>query len=157
MANYSTACWHLVPFPSQVCYKRDWHDLIAKGTNVLGDAIPITAAKASRNIASDVSKNSGWNLGGLHFLKIIKWVLVKVIPHWKQYVELMTLKFSTNTALKTCHFFNNLWFFSVDPTWYSCHKSESSFLLWFIAQITFLDTFPSQLSFVFKENTLTRH
>ncbi|XP_040084966.1 nebulin isoform X7 [Oryx dammah] len=38
---------------SDVCYKRDWHDLIAKGTNVLGDAIPITAAKASRNIASD--------------------------------------------------------------------------------------------------------
>ncbi|CAI9156012.1 unnamed protein product [Rangifer tarandus platyrhynchus] len=38
---------------SDVCYKRGWHDLIAKGTNVLGDAIPITAAKASRNIASD--------------------------------------------------------------------------------------------------------
>lgn len=47
----------LFPFVSQVCYKRDWHDLIAKGNNVLGDAIPITAAKASRNIASDVSKN----------------------------------------------------------------------------------------------------
>ncbi|NP_004534.3 nebulin isoform 3 [Homo sapiens] len=38
---------------SDVCYKRDWYDLIAKGNNVLGDAIPITAAKASRNIASD--------------------------------------------------------------------------------------------------------
>ncbi|XP_069927013.1 nebulin isoform X42 [Oryctolagus cuniculus] len=38
---------------SDVCYKRDWHDLIAKGNNVLGDAIPITAAKSSRNIASD--------------------------------------------------------------------------------------------------------
>ncbi|XP_073926869.1 nebulin isoform X29 [Castor canadensis] len=38
---------------SDVCYKRDWHDLIAKGNSVLGDAIPITAAKASRNIASD--------------------------------------------------------------------------------------------------------
>uniref|UniRef100_G3SDN1 Nebulin n=1 Tax=Gorilla gorilla gorilla TaxID=9595 RepID=G3SDN1_GORGO len=38
---------------SDVCYKRDWQDLIAKGNNVLGDAIPITAAKASRNIASD--------------------------------------------------------------------------------------------------------
>ncbi|XP_063115152.1 nebulin isoform X22 [Cavia porcellus] len=38
---------------SDVCYKRDWHDLIAKGTNVLADAIPITAAKSSRNIASD--------------------------------------------------------------------------------------------------------
>ncbi|XP_074192390.1 nebulin isoform X29 [Rhinolophus sinicus] len=38
---------------SDVCYKRDWHDLIAKGNNVLADAIPITAAKASRNIASD--------------------------------------------------------------------------------------------------------
>ncbi|XP_012907373.2 nebulin isoform X16 [Mustela putorius furo] len=38
---------------SDVCYKRDWHDLIAKGNNVLGDAIPIAAAKASRNIASD--------------------------------------------------------------------------------------------------------
>ncbi|XP_004703989.1 nebulin [Echinops telfairi] len=38
---------------SDVCYKRDWHDLIAKGNNVLGDAIPIAAAKLSRNIASD--------------------------------------------------------------------------------------------------------
>ncbi|KAM4870059.1 nebulin isoform X21 [Urocitellus parryii] len=38
---------------SDVCYKRDWHDLIAKGNNVLADAIPITAAKSSRNIASD--------------------------------------------------------------------------------------------------------
>uniref|UniRef100_F7GIQ1 Nebulin n=1 Tax=Monodelphis domestica TaxID=13616 RepID=F7GIQ1_MONDO len=38
---------------SDACYKRDWHDLIAKGNNVLGDAIPIAAAKASRNIASD--------------------------------------------------------------------------------------------------------
>ncbi|XP_004415388.1 PREDICTED: nebulin [Odobenus rosmarus divergens] len=38
---------------SDVCYKQGWHDLIAKGNNVLGDAIPITAAKASRNIASD--------------------------------------------------------------------------------------------------------
>ncbi|XP_056649825.1 nebulin isoform X15 [Monodelphis domestica] len=38
---------------SDACYKRDWHDLIAKGNNVLGDAIPIVAAKASRNIASD--------------------------------------------------------------------------------------------------------
>ncbi|XP_044525813.1 nebulin [Gracilinanus agilis] len=38
---------------SDACYKRDWHDLIAKGNNMLGDAIPIAAAKASRNIASD--------------------------------------------------------------------------------------------------------
>ncbi|XP_051023134.1 nebulin isoform X3 [Acomys russatus] len=38
---------------SDVCYKRDWHDLIAKGHNVPADAIPITAAKSSRNIASD--------------------------------------------------------------------------------------------------------
>ncbi|XP_074072094.1 nebulin-like isoform X13 [Macrotis lagotis] len=38
---------------SDACYKRDWHDLIAKGTNVMSDAIPIAAAKASRNIASD--------------------------------------------------------------------------------------------------------
>ncbi|XP_013372944.1 PREDICTED: nebulin [Chinchilla lanigera] len=38
---------------SDACYKRDWHDLIAKGNNVLADAIPITAAKSSRNIASD--------------------------------------------------------------------------------------------------------
>uniref|UniRef100_A0A8C3M1D6 Nebulin n=1 Tax=Chrysolophus pictus TaxID=9089 RepID=A0A8C3M1D6_CHRPC len=34
-------------------YKQDYHDLIAKGTNVSLDAIPITRAKASRNIASD--------------------------------------------------------------------------------------------------------
>uniref|UniRef100_A0A8C6YMV4 Nebulin n=1 Tax=Naja naja TaxID=35670 RepID=A0A8C6YMV4_NAJNA len=34
-------------------YKYGYQDLIAKGPNVLGDAIPITHAKASRNIASD--------------------------------------------------------------------------------------------------------
>lgn len=39
-------------------YKYAYQDLIAKGPNVLGDAIPITQAKASRNIASDVSNLS---------------------------------------------------------------------------------------------------
>uniref|UniRef100_A0A670IF93 Nebulin n=1 Tax=Podarcis muralis TaxID=64176 RepID=A0A670IF93_PODMU len=34
-------------------YKHGYHELIAKGHNVLGDSIPITLAKASRNIASD--------------------------------------------------------------------------------------------------------
>uniref|UniRef100_A0ABM5F1R1 Nebulin isoform X3 n=1 Tax=Pogona vitticeps TaxID=103695 RepID=A0ABM5F1R1_9SAUR len=38
---------------SDAYYKQDYHELIAKGNNVLGDAIPITLAKASRNIASD--------------------------------------------------------------------------------------------------------
>ncbi|XP_042733701.1 nebulin isoform X20 [Lagopus leucura] len=38
---------------SDAYYKQDYHDLIAKGTNVSLDAIPITRAKASRNIASD--------------------------------------------------------------------------------------------------------
>ncbi|XP_062972627.1 nebulin [Elgaria multicarinata webbii] len=38
---------------SDTYYKHDYHDLIAKGHNVLGDSIPITLAKASRNIASD--------------------------------------------------------------------------------------------------------
>ncbi|XP_039350888.1 nebulin isoform X30 [Mauremys reevesii] len=38
---------------SDAYYKQDYHDLIAKGNNVLGDAIPFTLAKASRNIASD--------------------------------------------------------------------------------------------------------
>ncbi|XP_034641978.1 nebulin [Trachemys scripta elegans] len=38
---------------SDAYYKHDYHDLIAKGNNVLGDAIPFTLAKASRNIASD--------------------------------------------------------------------------------------------------------
>ncbi|XP_048342751.1 nebulin isoform X4 [Sphaerodactylus townsendi] len=38
---------------SDTYYKLGYHDLIAKGHNVLGDAIPITLAKASRNIASD--------------------------------------------------------------------------------------------------------
>ncbi|XP_033020609.1 nebulin isoform X10 [Lacerta agilis] len=34
-------------------YKHGYHELIAKGHSVSGDAIPITLAKASRNIASD--------------------------------------------------------------------------------------------------------
>ncbi|XP_075036963.1 nebulin isoform X6 [Mixophyes fleayi] len=34
-------------------YKQDWQKTIAKGHHVLGDSIPIVAAKASRNIASD--------------------------------------------------------------------------------------------------------
>ncbi|XP_042334160.1 nebulin isoform X3 [Sceloporus undulatus] len=38
---------------SDTYYKHGYHELIAKGHNVLGDAIPITLAKASRNIASD--------------------------------------------------------------------------------------------------------
>ncbi|XP_044274261.1 nebulin-like, partial [Varanus komodoensis] len=38
---------------SEAYYKHDYHDLISKGHNVLGDAIPIKLAKASRNIASD--------------------------------------------------------------------------------------------------------
>uniref|UniRef100_A0A8C0GSY1 Nebulin n=1 Tax=Chelonoidis abingdonii TaxID=106734 RepID=A0A8C0GSY1_CHEAB len=38
---------------SDAYYKQDYHDLIAKGNNVLGDAIPFTLAKVSRNIASD--------------------------------------------------------------------------------------------------------
>ncbi|XP_066855975.1 nebulin isoform X11 [Anser cygnoides] len=38
---------------SDAYYKQDYHDLIAKGNNVSLDAIPITRAKASRNIASD--------------------------------------------------------------------------------------------------------
>ncbi|XP_067328664.1 nebulin isoform X26 [Anolis sagrei] len=38
---------------SDTYYKLGYNELIAKGNNVLGDAIPITLAKASRNIASD--------------------------------------------------------------------------------------------------------
>ncbi|KAM6397855.1 nebulin isoform 16-T16 [Pluvialis apricaria] len=38
---------------SDAYYKQGYHDLIAKGNNVSLDAIPITLAKASRNIASD--------------------------------------------------------------------------------------------------------
>uniref|UniRef100_K7G2Y3 Nebulin n=1 Tax=Pelodiscus sinensis TaxID=13735 RepID=K7G2Y3_PELSI len=38
---------------SDAYYKQDYHDLIAKGPSVFGDAIPFTLAKTSRNIASD--------------------------------------------------------------------------------------------------------
>ncbi|KAL8183306.1 UNVERIFIED_CONTAM: hypothetical protein K2H54_035485, partial [Gekko kuhli] len=38
---------------SDTYYKLGYQDLIAKGHHILGDAIPITLAKASRNIASD--------------------------------------------------------------------------------------------------------
>ncbi|XP_061301717.1 nebulin isoform X16 [Pezoporus flaviventris] len=38
---------------SDAYYKQGYHDLIAKGNKVSLDAIPITLAKASRNIASD--------------------------------------------------------------------------------------------------------
>ncbi|XP_075613457.1 nebulin isoform X36 [Balearica regulorum gibbericeps] len=38
---------------SDAYYKQGYHDLIAKGNNVSLDAIPITLAKASRDIASD--------------------------------------------------------------------------------------------------------
>ncbi|KAM5152119.1 nebulin isoform 9-T10 [Mantella aurantiaca] len=38
---------------SDSLYKHDWQKTIAKGHHVLGDAISIVAAKASRNIASD--------------------------------------------------------------------------------------------------------
>uniref|UniRef100_A0A7M4EMP7 Nebulin n=1 Tax=Crocodylus porosus TaxID=8502 RepID=A0A7M4EMP7_CROPO len=38
---------------SDAYYKHDYYDLIAKGPNVKGDAIPFTLAKSSRNIASD--------------------------------------------------------------------------------------------------------
>ncbi|XP_063789619.1 nebulin isoform X5 [Pseudophryne corroboree] len=38
---------------SDSLYKQDWQKTIAKGHHVLGDSIPIVAAKSSRNIASD--------------------------------------------------------------------------------------------------------
>lgn len=80
LANYTQHADNLFVSLPQVCYKRDWHDLIAKGNNVLGDAIPITAAKASRNIASDVSKCFTRNLDDCFFKKYTNVCLHKWYP-----------------------------------------------------------------------------